>query len=59
MHCHRFAVAAAVIALPFALTACSSSGSSGSSLLNLEQHMNVHWGVLEKAVAVQRMRSLS
>jgi len=31
MHCRRFAVAAAVIALPFALTACSSSGTSGTS----------------------------
>lgn len=30
MHCRRFAVAAAAIALPFALTACSSSGTSGT-----------------------------
>ncbi|WP_194918828.1 hypothetical protein [Catenulispora rubra] len=30
MHCRRIAVAAAVIALPFALTACSSSGTSGA-----------------------------
>ena len=33
MHCRRFAVAAAVIALPFALTACSSSGKSGVGAL--------------------------
>ncbi|MEY9859359.1 cytoskeletal protein RodZ [Catenulispora sp. GAS73] len=33
MHCRRFAAAAAVIALPFALTACSSSGKSGDGPL--------------------------